>query len=101
MFRLEILFFLQIVTGAILIVLLYKLSKIRKQVDDIVSEVKGYIAFITEETEESVIESPNTEKRFNKEMNFSQSEQRKSYSKESKDDVQTQLIQAVLGEYFP
>lgn len=100
MFRLEILFLMQAAMGILMIVFLQKMIQIKKQIEDIVKEVKEYITFITEETEEQsqseisnlsscAFESTQTSKN------------RVTIKKEDKEEAQTRLIQAVLGEYFP
>lgn len=76
---LEILFFTQICVGILMIVFLLKITQIKQQLDDIIKEVNDYIEFLTED----VREEPKTKK-------------------EKKDtEAQSQLIHAVLREYFP
>jgi len=98
MFQLEILFFMQIGIGILLVFLLHKISQIKAQVDDIISEVKDYITFITEDTQDSEADTFDEKQDFHDEKQFFKDRSRKIRDKE---DVQTQLIQAVLGEYFP
>lgn len=94
MFQLEVLFLMQLVIGILMVVFLQKLLQIKKQVDDIVREVKEYITFITEEeeTDERVLKN---------ESDYMEKTERKFVLKENKEEAQTKLIQAVLGEYFP
>lgn len=89
MLRLELLFLMQIVMGGILIILLIKMMQIKKQVEDVIKEIQGYIAFVTEEIEE--------EEPARKEV---QPKVVIGKSKESQDELQNKLIQSVLGEYF-
>ena len=73
--------------GVLLIILLQKITTLKKQTDDIIKEVKAYVAYVTEETEEEVICPEQLESRVHR--------------KNSRDEVQSHIIQAVLGEYFP
>lgn len=86
MWELYLLLLIQVVLGAGLIVLLWKISKMKKQVDEITREVKDYISF--------VIEDENT---YDEDLLLP-----KNYKKKQKsDEAQSSLIQAVLGEIFP
>ena len=78
MWQLNLLLFIQIFLGMVIIVLLHKVGKLKAQVDEITKEVKGYISFIIED------ESPKD-------------------TREPKggEDIQSSLIQSVLGEFFP
>jgi len=96
-----ILFAMQVLIGLFVVILLRKTMQIRKQVTHVVKEVEGYIAFITEETEEDEQVRDVVGLQYKREEGVYQNEQRKKKSELSKDDAQTQLIQAVLGEYFP
>lgn len=89
MFRLEFLFVLQIVIGVMLIVVLRKMVQMKKQVDTIIEEVKNYIQFVTEEEQETLEQRECAQPR-----TFVKSK------KEEKDEMDSKLIQAVLGEYF-
>lgn len=82
MFRLEWLFFMQLLLGIFMVILLQKLTQMKKQVDEIVREVNAYITYITEDVDEGA-----------------RSEKRKENKQQ--EEHQNQLIQAVLGEYFP
>lgn len=72
------------VMGILLIILLRQISILRKQADDIVREVKAYVAYVTEEpvgqASEVAIKQPD---------------------KARNEEAQSRIIQAVLGEYFP
>ncbi len=78
MLRLEWLFLMQAIMGIIMIVLLQKLMQMKKQIDEIIQEVTSYITYITEANREEV-----------------------RMEKKRKEEDQNQLIQAVLGEFFP
>jgi hypothetical protein len=79
--ELEIMLLVAIVAmGVLLIILLRKITILKKQTDDIIKEVKNYLDCVLEEPEEPV---------HNKKVNS------------DKDERQNRIIQAVLGEYFP
>ena len=84
MFRLEWLFFMQLVMGILMIIFLRKLIQIKKQMDTITKEVMNYISYVTEDIEKE------------------QNEEKLPQKLTKKEDVEAQnrLIQAVLGEYF-
>ena len=82
MIRLEWLFFTQLLLGIFMVILLQKLTQMKKQVDEIVREVNAYITYITENVDEGT-----------------RSEKMKE--KKQKEELQNQLIQSVLGEFFP
>ena len=82
MIRLEWLFFTQLLLGIFMVILLQKLTQMKKQVDEIVREVNAYITYITENVDEGT-----------------RSEKMKE--KKHKEELQNQLIQSVLGEFFP
>lgn len=77
MMYLEWLLLTQIIMGSLIIVLLHKIGKMKKQIDEIIHEVTAYISYVTEVDKEEV--------KINREQDASQN----------------QLIQAVLKEYFP
>ena len=78
MIRLEWVLLIQLMMGIFMIVLLQKLTQMKKQIDEIIREVTTYISYITESVqEEEAIENKR------------------------KEEDQNQLIQAVLGEFFP
>lgn len=81
--------------GILLIILLQKITILKKQTDDIVKEVKAYVAYVTEETDEETAE-PNT--RLQKQVLPVGG---KVQGMSSKEEAQNHIIQAVLGEYFP
>lgn len=67
--------------GILLIVLLHKITLLKKQADDIVQEVKSYVAFVT--ADEQV-----------------QSQTSEVHKQERKEEMESHILQAVLGEYF-
>ena len=69
-----------------MLIFLRKQMEMKKQIDEIVKEVTNYLSYITEETEEEL----EKEKQM---INTSQIKE--------KEEAQSRLIQAVLGEYFP
>lgn len=85
MIRLEWLFFMQVIMGIFMIVLLQKLTQMKKQVDEIIREVTSYISYITEAEQEVQAEEKKNRRVVIK----------------GKEEEQNRLIQAVLGEYFP
>ena len=87
MFRLEWLFLVQVALGMIMLIILHKTNKIEKQIDEIKAEVKNYILFVTEDTDDAIKETYNIEE--------------KKRFREKKEDVESRLIQSVLREYFP
>ena len=84
--RIELIFFMQLLLGALMLIFLRKQMEMKKQIDEIVKEVTNYLSYITEETEEEL----EKEKQM---INTSQIKE--------KEEAQSRLIQAVLGEYFP
>ena len=84
--RIEFIFFMQLVLGALMLIFLRKQIEMKKQIDEIVKEVTNYLSYGTEETEE--------------EQEIETSVIKASQIKE-KEEAQSRLIQAVLGEYFP
>lgn len=97
MIRLEWLLFMQIGMGILMIILLQKLIQMKKQVDEIMQEVTNYITFITENEEKSASEDVFFEEQ---KSNIKQNSM-KSRSVKELESVQNQLIQAVLGDFFP
>lgn len=67
--------------GILLIVLLHKITLLKKQTDDIVQEVKSYVAFVTAD-EQVPSQTPEVHKQ------------------ERKEEMESHILQAVLGEYF-
>ena len=84
--RIEFIFFMQLMIGALMLIFLRKQMEMKKQMDEIIKEVTNYISYITEETEA--------------EQEIENSVIKTSQMKE-KEEAQSRLIQAVLGEYFP
>ncbi|MBE5888934.1 MAG: hypothetical protein E7283_08930 [Lachnospiraceae bacterium] len=82
--ELEILLLVAIaVMGILLIILLQKITILKKQTDDIVKEVKSYLECVLEDSNEEFTEEVHKEK-------F-----------QEKEEQQNRIIQAVLGEFFP
>lgn len=79
MWQLNLLLLTQVLLGIVIFILLHKVGKMKAQVDEITKEVKDYISFIIEEEALCEADTP----------------------KEQKDDIQSSLIQSVLGEFFP
>lgn len=83
--KLDVLFLVAIaVMGILLIILLRQISILKKQADEIVREVKAYVAYVTEEPEAPVNQASQNQP-----------------EKEKNEEEQSRIIQAVLGEYFP
>lgn len=97
MFRIEWLFLMQLGLGVLMLVFLRKLMQMKKQVDEITKEVTNYISYITEELEEEPVAEEFLEKKEQK----TEKTVPKVTSKKEREMAQNQLIQAVLGEYFP
>lgn len=95
MFRLEWLFFMQLVMGILMILFLQKLTQMKKQVDEITKEVTNYISYITEEMEDT--ETPTSEKKITSQTR----NEVKNQGKKAREESQNRLIQTVLQEYFP
>ena len=82
--ELEILLLVAIaVMGVLLIILLQKITILKKQTDDIVKEVKSYLECVLEDPGEVVSEEVHKE------------------TFQAKEEQQNRIIQAVLGEFFP
>lgn len=95
MVKLEWVFLLQLVMGILMLMLLLKMNKIKKQIDGIIMEVKKYVDFVTAGEENFI----NIEERGTKEEGVKQSS---VDSRKKKEEIlQNHLIQAVLEEYFP
>lgn len=101
MMKFEILFITQMILGIIMFVLWIQFMQMKRKVEKIIKEIEGYISFITDEAEgqEDKIDT-NIKKSLTEEKNLSQ-ENKRNNKQQLKDDAQTQLIQAVLREYFP
>ena len=84
MIRLEWLFLAQCFMGILMMIFLHKMNQMKKQIDMIMKEVKAYLTFLEEDTQQEV-----------------QQVKREKTRKISKDEVENRLIQAVLKEYFP
>ena len=84
MVRLEWIFLAQCFMGILMMIFLHKINKVKKQIDGIMKEVKAYLNFLEEDTEQEI-----------------QQEKGEKTRKISKDEVENRLIQAVLKEYFP
>ena len=97
----EIILGIQIMGSVLMLVLLSKMIQMKRQIEHVIKEVEGYIAFITEETEDKTDTNMADDVQYKKEEPVYQANLVSKLTKESKDTEQTQLIQAVLGEYFP
>jgi hypothetical protein len=71
------------VMGILLIILLQKITILKKQTDDIVKEVKSYLEYVLEDAKEESTEGLHKE------------------ILQEKEEQQSRIIQAVLGEFFP
>lgn len=82
--------------GVLLIILLQKITILKKQADNIVEEVKAYVAYVTSDTEMEMQteQSIDSDKLAKKQV---------VHTKQaiSKEEAENHLIQAVLGEFFP
>lgn len=96
MVQLEWVFLLQAAMGILMIIFLHKMNRIKKQLDNIVKEVKNYVEFITE-----VDVDMETGYEEEKERGLGRKVSVKSMSRKEKEEAQNRLIQSVLGEYFP
>ena len=101
MMKFEILFITQMILGIIMFVLWIQFMQMKRMVEKIIKEIEAYISFVTEEAE---VEDVSIEKNIKKSLTDEKvlaPENKRINKRQSKDDAQTQLIQAVLGEYFP
>ena len=94
MWQLNLLLLTQVVIGAGLMILLYKISKMKKRVDEITKEVKDYISYVIEDESE------------NMDIDIKTEEEDVLVKKNMKkhlvnDEAKSSLIQSVLGEIFP
>lgn len=83
---LELVFFIQVVGIIFLLIILQKMIQTKTQIDEITEQVKKYIQVVTEDLEEQ--QALAKEEPVQKKSKLLQEEQ-------------NQLIQTVLGEYFP
>ena len=93
MVRLEWIFLMQIVVGIIMIVYLFHLLQMKKQIDAITKEVSNYIAYVTEDIELEQKKEIVSEK--------IQKEEQQMKEKRKLLEAQNTLILGVLKEYFP
>ena len=101
MLEFGILFVAQMIMGVVIFILFIQFVQMKKLIEQIIREVEGYISFVTEEAE---VQEGNIETNIKKsltEERISMREKNRNNKRQSQDDAQTQLIQAVLGEYFP
>lgn len=98
MIRLELLFFMQCLQGILMVVFLHKISRMKKQVDEITKEVKSYLSFIEDDIVQEKIQEENLKKNSKEDKLDIKTEKN---GKISKDEAENRLIQAVLQEYFP
>lgn len=101
MITIEWIFFVQLLISVLVIILLRKMTQMKKQVDEIIKEVKEYVTFITEMPEEEIDEKVNEQITYRQNSDVKNLKQNQTGKKMDKDEAQTRLIQAVLGEYFP
>lgn len=87
MWQLNLLLFIQVFLGMMIVVLLHRVGKLKAQVDEITKEVKDYISFIIEDEASSEADALN--------------ESMKPKEGKIGDATQSSLIQSVLGEFFP
>lgn len=97
MFRLEWLFLMQIGMGILMFIFLQKLLQMKKQVDEIIKEITNYIAFLMENEEKD----PKEDVFFEEQNVKTGLKKSKIESAKELETAQNQLIQAVLGEFFP
>lgn len=83
MIDMELLFIMQCVQGILMLFFLLQINKLKKQVDNIIKEVKAYLTFIEEEAELEDLSQPQKNVKI------------------SKEEAENHLIQSVLQEYFP
>lgn len=88
MWELYLLLLMQAALGAGLLILIHRMNKTQKQMDEITKEVKNYISFIIEEEEEKEEEKTPSQVKLMK-ADF------------RNEEAQSSLIQSVLGEIFP
>ena len=94
MWQLNILLLVEVVIGAGILILLYKISRMKKQVDEITREVEHYISFVMEDEGTNMDCDIKVE---DKEVST-----RKNIKKTlTNDEAKSSLIQAVLGDIFP
>lgn len=98
MLEFGVLFLSQMITGIIVFIVFMQFIQMKKKVEKIIKEIEGYILLVTEEVQEENIET-NIKKSLT-EDNVSLREKNRTNKHQSQEDAQTQLIQAVLGEYF-
>ena len=97
MIRLEWIFLVQLAMGILMVVFLQKLMQMKKQVEEITKEVMKYISYVTEEVEEEELKISTQEYK-----GLPMEKQKgKRMSQKEREEAQSRLIQAVLGEYFP
>ncbi len=96
MWQLYLLLFMQTIWGVGLLVLLQRMSGIKKQVDEVTKEVKNYISFVMEDEGDKTLDNSFVNA-YEEDISSIQSHKLKQKS----DEAQSSLIQAVLGEIFP
>lgn len=85
MVRLEWIFLMQCALGILMMVIILKITQMKKQMDTIKKEVSDYIFYVTQE--ELAVEQ--------EEQDFAKKDEFMG------ENAQNQLIHAVLSEYFP
>ncbi len=102
--ELEVLLLMAIAAmGILLIVLLHKITILKKQTDDIVREVKTYVTYITEESEADTEPNASISDYNVLSKRFGQASVQAAGvgGQANKEELESNIIQAVLGEYFP
>lgn len=72
--------------GVLLMILLRQITILKRQTEEIVQEVKAYVAYVMEDSAGQATEVPA---------------QKEPEIRQNNEDAQSRIIQAVLGEYFP
>lgn len=72
--------------GVLLMILLRQITILKRQTEEIVQEVKAYVAYVMEDSAGQATEVPA---------------QKELEIRQNNEDAQSRIIQAVLGEYFP
>lgn len=72
--------------GILLIILLRQITILKKQTEEIVQEVKAYVAYVMDDSAGQATEA---------------TAQKEPENRQNREEAQSRIIQAVLGEYFP
>lgn len=71
--------------GILLIILLRQITILKKQTEDIIQEVKAYVAYVMDEPVGQAEKEPI----------------KQQPKRQDNEEAQSHLIQTILGEYFP